>query len=247
MSNLTNRIRVISKSKVTSSDVDDAVAELKRLAKKATLDGMARYGIPSGNAFGVPVNVIQKLAKKLGRNHELALALWETGWYEARMLAAYVDDPALVTPAQMERWCRDFDSWAICDTACFVLFDRSPHAWAKVKQWARKKDEFVKRAAFALLACLALHDKDADDGMFAESLPLIEQAADDERNFVKKGVSWALRSIGRRSLALNKAAAALARGLSTSSEPAARWIGKDALHDITKPAVIKRFKASRGP
>ncbi|HMF29102.1 MAG TPA: DNA alkylation repair protein, partial [Candidatus Cybelea sp.] len=146
------------------------------------------------------------------------------------------------TPAQMERWCRDFDSWAICDTACFVLFDRSPHAWGKVKAWAKKKDELIKRAAFALLACLALHDKDADDERFAECLPLIEQAASDERNFVKKGVSWALRSIGRRSLALNQAATALAKGMSTSAIPVTRWIGKDALRDILKPAVLKRLK-----
>jgi 3-methyladenine DNA glycosylase AlkD len=214
--------------------VDDVVASLKRLATKATLDGMARYGIPSDNAFGVPVNAIQKLAKQLGRNHELAEQLWQTGHYEARMLAAYVGDPALVTPAQMDRWCGDFDSWAIVDTICFVLFDKSPHAWPKVTKWAKKKDEFGKRAAFALLACLALHDKDAEDDRFVELLPLVEKAATDERNFVKKGVSWALRAMGRRGAELRKAATALARGLAASSDATARWIGKDALRDLAK-------------
>jgi 3-methyladenine DNA glycosylase AlkD len=229
-------------AKVVPRNVNSAIAALKGLATKATLDGMARYGIPSDNAFGVPVNVIQKLAKQLGHDHDLAEELWQSGHYEARMLAAYVDDPALVTPAQMDRWCGDFDSWAIVDTICFVLFDKSPHAWKKVTKWATKKDEFGKRAAFALLACLALHDKESDDECFAECLPLIERAATDERNFVKKGVSWALRSIGRRSTAMNQAATALARGLAASSDATARWIGKDVVRDITKPAVMKRLR-----
>lgn len=227
----------------TAIDAESVVATLKRLANKQTLDGMARYAIPSANAFGVPVNVMQTLAKKLGRNHQLAADLWETGWYEARMLACFLDEPERVTAAQMERWCRDFDSWAICDTACFALFDRTPHAWRKVEQWASRDEEFVKRTSFALMACLALHNKTADDEWFAECLPLIERAADDDRNFVKKGVSWALRSIGRRSLELHRAAVALAQGLAISKEPSARWIGKDALRDLKKPAVIKRLKA----
>src|SRR5262249_60696500 len=141
-------------------------------------------------------------------------------WYEARMLATFVDEPELVTPAQMDRWCRDFDSWAICDTACFHLFDRTPHAWRKVAQWSRRRDEFAKRAAFALLACLALHDKNAGDEPFLKCLPLVESAAEDERNFVKKGVSWALRLIGRRNLKLNAAAVAIAKRLATSPHAA---------------------------
>jgi|SRR5688500_3032417 len=176
-----------------NSDVKDqakaAVAELKRLGTKETRDGMARYAIPSDNAFGVPVGQIRDLGKRLGRNHELAQALWDSGWYEARMLATFVAEPALVTPAQMDRWCKDFDNWAICDTACFHLFDKTPHAFKKVSQWSKRRDEFVKRAAFALLASLALHDKKSDDRLFAECLPLIEKAATDDRNFVKKGVS----------------------------------------------------------
>lgn len=214
-------------------DVDAVVDKLKRLGSSKVREGMARYGIPSDNAFGVSVGTLQSLAKQLGRNHELAIALWDTGWYEARMLATFLDEPERVTPAQMDGWCRDFDSWAICDTACFHLFDRTPYAYAKVEQWARSREEFVKRSAFALLACLALHDKKTGDAPFRRCLPLIEKAATDDRNFVKKGVSWALRGIGRRPT-LKEAAIGLAKKLSESPERAARWIGKDALRDLTK-------------
>jgi 3-methyladenine DNA glycosylase AlkD len=204
---------------------------------------MARYGLPSDRAFGVPVGTIRRLARQLGRDHELAAALWESGWYEARMLATFVDDPARVTATQMDRWCRDFDNWGICDTACFHLFDRTPHAWRKARQWASRREEFVRRAAFALLACLALHDREAPDTAFARILPLIERAATDERNFVMKGVSWALRAIGSRSHALHQAAIALARPLSESPHAAARWVGKDALRDLTRAVVTRRLAA----
>jgi 3-methyladenine DNA glycosylase AlkD len=146
----------------------------------------------------------------------------------------------------MDRWCRDFDSWAICDTACFHLFDRTAHAWRKVALWANRRDEFVKRAAFALLASLALHDKETEDEPFARCLPLIERAADDSRNFVKKGVSWALRGIGRRSASLHMAAVELAQRLADSSTPAARWVGKDALRELTSPKVTQRFTLPSG-
>ncbi len=168
-------------------EVQAALDWLKRHSSKAHREGMARYAIPSEKAFGVSMTNIQLLAKRLGRSHELAAALWNTGWYEARMLASYVDEPACVTPSQMDRWCRDFDNWAICDTVCFALFDRTPHAWRKVEQWSRGRDEFVKRAAFALLWGLTVHDKGASDEPFAQGLLLIERAATDERNFVKKG------------------------------------------------------------
>jgi 3-methyladenine DNA glycosylase AlkD len=213
---------------------DEAVSKLQRLATKQTLEGMARYAIPSDNAFGVAVGDIRKVAKLAGRDHTLALALWDKGWYEARMLAAFVDDPKLVTSAQMDRWCRDFDSWAICDTICFHLFDRTPHAWKKVAAWRKRTGEFQKRAAFSLLASLALHDKKSDDEPFAEALPYIEAAANDERNFVKKGVNWALRAIGRRGPHLNALATALARKLAASDDKTERWVGKDALRDLTR-------------
>ena len=155
----------------------EVISKLKKLSSKATRDGMARYGLPSENALGVPVGKMQKLAKEIGKNHELALVLWQTGIYEARMLASFLDEPDKVTAQQMDRWCRDFDNWGIVDTVCFKLFDQTPHAWKKVQQWSRRRDEFQKRAAFALLASLSVHDKKATDDHFLQCLPLIEAAA----------------------------------------------------------------------
>lgn len=221
-------------------EVDSAIVWLKRRGTKRNRDGMARYAIPSGNAFGVSVADLRAFAKRLGPNHELALALWKTGWYEARMLTSFVAEPARVTPAQMDRWARDFDSWAICDTMCFHLFDRTPHAWKKVTEWSDRPEEFVKRSAFALLASVALHDKGAPDKPFVGSLRLIERAATDERNFVKKGVSWALRGVGRRNAQLNAAAVKVARRLVDSPDAAACWVGRDALRELTRPVVLRQ-------
>ena len=222
--------------------VAEALAWLKRRGTKKNRDGMARYAIVAPKAFGVSMSTIQQLGKRLGRDHELAGALWDTGWYEARMLAAFVDEPDKVTAAQMDRWARDFDNWAVCDHQCFHLFDRTPHAWRKIEQWSRRREEFVKRAAFALLASVALHDKTTSDAPFMRSLILIEAAASDERNFVKKGVSWALRGVGRRSRALNAASVDTARRLAHSADStAARWIGRDALRELTSAAVRGRL------
>lgn len=229
----------------TKHQAEEVVAWLQRNGSKQTRDGMARYAIPSDKAFGVPVGTMQRHAKQLGRNHELAMALWKTGWYEARMIAASLGEPARLTSAEMDQWCRDFDNWAVCDHACFHLFDRSPHAWRKVVAWSGRRGEFQKRAAFALLASLALHDKEASDEKFLRSLPLIEQAAIDERNFVKKGVSWALRLIGRRSAGLNEAALSLSRRLAESPEAAAVWIGKAAVKELSSPAVRNRRAKAR--
>jgi 3-methyladenine DNA glycosylase AlkD len=143
----------------------------------------------------------------------------------------------------MDRWAKEFDNWAICDTHCFHLFDRTPQAWKKVRQWSRRREEFVKRAAFALLAGIALHDKKAPDDLFLEVLPLAERAAADERNFVKKGVSWALRTVGRRNQTLNKATVALARRLVASADTAPGWVGRDVFKELTSPAVQKRLAA----
>lgn len=227
-------------------EVQSALAWLKRHSSKKTRDGMARYAIPSDNAFGVTMGNMKVLAKRLGRNHELAAALWDTGVYEARMLASLIDEPALVTPAQMDCWCRDFDNWAICDTLCFALFDRTPHAWTKVAQWRNRREEFAKRAAFALLWSLTVHDKMAKDEQFNQGLLFIEHAANDERHFVKKAVNMALRAIGKRNLALNAAAVAVARRLAASTEAAPRWVGKDALRELTSPALNRRLAARRG-
>jgi 3-methyladenine DNA glycosylase AlkD len=228
------------------AEVQMALSWLEEQSTTHDRENLARFGINASKAFGVSVANIQVLATRLGRKHELAAALWETGWYEARMLTSFVDEPARVTPAQMDRWCRDFDNWGICDTVCFHLFDRTPHAWAKVAKWSDKPDEFVKRAAFALLASLAGHDKSAGDERFVEGLLLIERAATDERNFVKKAVSWALRRIGRRNAALHAAAVPVARRLADSPQAAARWVGKDALRELTSPAVTGKLAAQAG-
>lgn len=220
--------------------VVEVLAHLRSIASEQHRVGMARFGIPNGNAVGIPVGTLRDLGKTLGRNHALAHALWADGLYEARILACFVADPAQVTPAMMDQWCKDFDSWAICDTACFHLFDRVPHAWKKVKAWAKRKPEFEKRAAFALLASLALHDKKATDEPFLDCLPLVEEAADDGRNFVKKAVSWALRGIGGRSPILHSASLELATRLAASDDSTRRWIGKDALRDLQRPLVASR-------
>jgi 3-methyladenine DNA glycosylase AlkD len=226
-------------------EVEAVVALLKRGATKGVRDGMARYGIPSDKAFGVSVGALKKVAKGLGRNHALADGLWDAGWYEARMLAAFVDEPARVTPAQMDRWCRDFDNWAICDTVCFHLFDRTPHAWRKVAEWSARRDEFVKRAAFALLWGLTVHDKQADDEQFAEALILVERAATDERHFVRKAVNMALRAVGKRNARLRSAAVAVAGRLADSPQAAARWVGVDAEREFTRAAA--RAAVARKP
>jgi 3-methyladenine DNA glycosylase AlkD len=223
--------------------VEAVVSALKRMGSEPTRQGMARYAIPSDRAFGVPVGELRAFAKRLGPSHALAAALWESGWYEARMLACFVDEPALVTPAQMDRWCRDFDNWAICDTACFHLFDRTPHAFDRIAAWSKRRPEFVRRGAFALLASVALHDKQSGDEPFLRTLPLIEAAASDERNFVKKAVSWALRGVGGRNLELSLAALALGERLAASVEPTERWVGKDVLRELSKPAAQRRLAA----
>jgi hypothetical protein len=162
------------------------------------------------------------------------------------MLASMVGEPERVTPAQMERWARAFDNWAVCDTATFVLWDRTPHAWPKVREWSQRKEEFVKRAAFAMLASLTVHDKQAPDDRYLEGLALIEREATDQRNFVRKAVNWALRAIGKRSPQLNKKAVALARRLADSKDPAPRWVGRDALRELTSPGGRATHRQTRG-
>lgn len=234
------------KSREPGSDqLEDVLAELRARASEQVKKGMARYAIPSEKALGIPVGALRAMGKRLGPNHELAAELWATDIYEARMLATFVDEPELVTPAQMDAWCRDFDSWAICDTACFALFDRTPHAFRKVEQWSKKNDEFVKRAAFALLASLTVHDKAADDAAFLRCLPLVERAAEDPRNFVMKAVNWALRSIGKRSAVLHAEAVQVSRRLAARPEPAPRWVGKSALRELESASVLRRLKAKR--
>lgn len=222
-------------------DKDEVLKWLERQGTRRNVEGMARYGIVAERAFGVTMGTLLTLRKRLGKDHALAMALWESGWYEARLLAALVDDPQRVTRRQMNSWAAGFENWADCDTVCFKLFDKTPFAWEKALQWSTSPREFVKRAGFVLMACLALHDKAAPDESFLALLPLIEQGAHDERNFVKKGVNWALRSIGRRNLALNTAALVVAKRLAMSEEAACRWVGKDAHRELAGPKVRSRL------
>ncbi|MDZ4780018.1 MAG: DNA alkylation repair protein [Planctomycetia bacterium] len=234
---------------ITESEIErqvvSAIAALKRRATKRTLDGMARFAIPADRAFGVTVADIRLLAKRLGRDHALAGALWKSGWYEARMLAAFVAEPAKLTAAEMDRWCRDFDNWAICDTVCFHLFDRTPLAWKKLAPWSKRKPEFEKRAAFALLWGLSVHDKEGPDASFIAGLRLVEAAANDDRNFVKKAVNMALRAVGKRNAALHGAAIATGQSLTESANPTARWTGKGALRELKSASVARRLAAGK--
>jgi 3-methyladenine DNA glycosylase AlkD len=218
-------------------DTKEVLAWLERQGTQRTVKEMARYGIEAERAFGVPMGTLLSLRKRLGKDHALATALWESGWYEARLLAALVGDPQRVTRRQMNAWAAGFENWADCDTVCFHLFDRTAFAWEKARRWSTSPRELVKRGGFVLMACLALHDKAAPDKSFRAFLPLIEKGAHDERNFVKKGVSWALRAIGRRNLALNAAALEVAKRLALSEEAACRWVGKDALRELVSPKV----------
>ena len=220
----------------TKNQVAEALRWLERHGTKKNRDGMARYAIVAPKAYGVSVADVRRLGKQLGRDHALAAALWNSGWYEARLLASFVEDPALLTVTQMNRWAKDFDNWAVCDTVCFHLFDKSPLAWGRIARWSGATRELEKRAGFALLASVALHDKTAQDAPFLDALSLVTREAHDGRNFVKKGVSWALRGIGHRSASLRTASLAVARELAASDDASERWIGKDALRDLTRPA-----------
>ncbi len=224
-----------------------AMEVLERLREKARadrLDGMARYGIVTENRLGVSVPDMRRLAKELGKDHGLALQLWKTGVQEARILAALMDDAHAVTEEQMEEWVKDFNSWDVCDQVCMNLFDKTPHAWKKVRDWSAREEEFVRRAAFSLIACLAWHDKKADDKMFVDLLPVIQDAATDERNYVKKAVSWALRHIGKRNLSLNREALQTARLIQKIDSRAARWIASDAIRELEGEAVQRRLKGT---
>ena len=219
---------------------DDVMAWLARSGRRGAVAGMARYGIPGDGAFGVPMGALLKKAKALGKDHDLAAELWGSGRYEARLLAALVDEPERVTRRQMDAWAAAFDSWAVTDTVCFHLFSRAPAAWEKARQWSLSPREFVKRGGFALMASLVLRDKSAPDARFLALLPLIEKGARDERNFVKKGVNWALRTVGKRSPGVHAAALESSRRLAESEEPSCRWVGKDALRELASPKVRGR-------
>jgi len=206
------------------------------------IDGMSHFGINTKKAFGLPIPFLRNLAKKIGKNHSLALELWETGYHEARILASFIDEPASVTEKQMDSWVKDFDSWDVCDQCCMGLFDKTKFAYKKAVQWSKSKKEFIKRAGFAMMASLAVHDKKADDSIFEEFYPLIIEGANDERNFVKKAVNWALRQIGKRNLSLNVSAVKTAHDILKLDTKPSRWIANDALRELTGNAVQNRLK-----
>ncbi len=222
-------------------DASRVVSELKAMKNERNIAGMARFGINPEGTLGVPMPKLRTMAKSLGKDHQLATGLWASGIHEARILASLVDEPSKVTEKQVEGWVSDFDSWAVCDQVCSNLFSETPFAWGKAKEWPARKEEFVKRAGFTMMAALAVHDKEAKDRDFVSLLSIIKKGATDERNFVRKAVNWALRQIGKRNKALNKAAISAAREIRAIDSKSARWIAADALRELESESVRMRL------
>ena len=227
------------------ASVEEVLGKLQARARPDQVEGMARYGMAADKRLGVSVPDMRKISKEAGKDHQLALELWKIGIPEARIVAAMVDEPKKLTDSQMEDWVKDLNSWDVCDQVCMNLFERTPLAWRKILDWSEREEEFVKRAAFALIACLAWHDKGAEDDRFLELLPVIQRAATDERNMVKKSVNWALRHIGKRNAHLNQAAIATAREIQQIDSRAARWIASDAIRELESEAIQSRLQKGR--
>ena len=224
------------------ASVNYVLDKLRSKAQPAQLKGMAKYGMTVEQRLGVSVPDMRKLAKEIGRDHKLALDLWRTGIAEARIVAAMVGDPVKLTEEQMEDWVKGINSWDVCDQVCMNLFEKNQLAWKKIIDWSEREEEFVKRTAFSLIACLAWHDKKASDEKFIELLPVIIRGATDERNFVKKAVNWALRNIGKRNLNLNEAAINTAKEIKRLDSKAARWIAADAIRELESDAIQSRLR-----
>jgi len=229
----------------TSWTCKQCLLQLRRLGSRKNVAGMARFGIRAKKVYGVAKPKMDALAKRIGKSHRLAMQLWSSGVHDARILAGMVDEAQHVTAAQMDRWVRDFDNWDVCDGTCCHLFAQAAPAWQKAVQWSRRKPEFQKRAGFALMAYLAVHDKDAADAEYLRLLPVIRREARDERNFVRKAVNWALRQIGKKNLKLNRAAIREAERIEKVDSRAARWIARDALHELRSEAVQRRLRGKR--
>ena len=216
----------------------EIIDKLRSQANPKNVEGMARFGINPENTLGIPIPVLRKTAKEIGRDPQLAQELWDSGIHEVKILAAMVDDPRKVSKQQMDTWVKDFDSWDVCDQVCMNLFDKTPFAFEKAKEWAEDEKEFIRRAGFAMMACLAWHDKTAGDEKFLEFFPLIKKYATDERNFVKKAVNWALRQIGKGRPKLLPKAIKLAKEIESASRrsnsKSAKWIAKDALRELSE-------------
>jgi len=215
--------------------------ELRALGERRNVEGMARFGIRAEIVYGVSKPRLDQMARRIGRDHDLAKELWASGVHDARLLGVLISEPLKVTAGQMERWARDFDNWDVCDGACCHLFAFAAPAWKKAVEWSSRKEQFVKRAGFALIAYLAYKDRTAPNSKFLRFLGIIRREACDDRHFVKKGVNWALRNIGKRNKALNRAAIRTARQLRGLDSAAARWIAADALRELTSPSVRRRL------
>jgi 3-methyladenine DNA glycosylase AlkD len=224
------------------ASLEEVLKKLKQKARPDQLEGMARYGIVAERRLGVSIPDMRKIAKETGNDHELALNLWKTGIPDAMIVAALVDEPDKLTEDQMEDWVKDLNSWDVCDQLCMNLFERTPLVWKKIFDWSVRDEQFVKRAAYALIACLAWHDKRSDEERFLELIPVIQRGATDGRNYVKKAVNWALRNIGKRSLRLNRAALEIAQEMRKLDSRAARWIATDAIRELESDAVQRRLK-----
>ncbi|HTX61037.1 MAG TPA: DNA alkylation repair protein [Methanobacterium sp.] len=222
--------------------LEKIIKELESLSNPEDIAGMARFGIESTQAYGVRMPELTRIARETGKNHELAEELWQHGHTETRILAAMIDDPKQVTEEQMDRWASEFNSWDVCDQCCMKLFRKTPYAYHKIEEWSTRKEEFVKRAAFTLIATLAVHDKEADDEKFKGIFPIIVREASDNRNFVKKAVNWALRQIGKRNQALNQEAIIIANEINKLDYRSAKWIAKDALRELESVKVQERLE-----
>jgi 3-methyladenine DNA glycosylase AlkD len=215
-------------------EVEKIIEKLKQLQNKKNKDGQARFGINTANSFGISIPVLRNIAKDYKNNHALALALWQQGYHEARILACFIDNYKEVSEAQMEQWVLDFNSWDLCDQCCGNLFDKTEWAYQKANEWSHREEEYVRRAGFVMMACLAVHDKKATDKDFMPFFKLIEQYAFDERNFVKKAVNWALRQIGKRNEFLKEAALTSAKKIQQQSHKSSKWIAADAIRELEK-------------
>ena len=222
--------------------VSEVVESLRSLSNPDAVSSMARFGIKADKAFGVSVPALRKLARSIGKDHLLAQELWDSGLHEARELATMIADSKQVTEEFMERWVKDIDSWDVCDHCCGNLWNKTPFAYRKAREWSRQPEEFVKRASFSLMAALAVHDKAAADDAFIKFLPIIMRESIDERNFVKKAVNWALRQIGKRNRNLNRQAIETAREIQQLDSKSAKWIAADALRELTNAKVQSRIK-----
>lgn len=225
--------------------LETTINHLRSLSDPNAVKGMARFGINPKHTFGISIPELRRIAKQIGSNHLLALGLWKSGVHEARILASMIDDPERVTEDQMDDWAEDFDSWDVCDQCCGNLFDRTRFAHKKAVQWSSRSEEFVKRAGFALMAALAVHDKEMPDARFLRFLPLIKRQSMDERNFVKKAVNWALRQVGKRNTRLNQAAIAVAKQIHELDSKSARWVASDALRELESTAVQAKLRKVR--